>query len=142
MQPVLLTCWVCCALSGVEGTHGKDCQAIYQPAAAAEARLTARLQQQKQQLPVVAAAAVTAQQAPEPVGGTSSSSSSSRLASSSGDSRQQADNQREQQQQQLTAAEQLAQVPDAAKDLVRDIMQQDNRQRTKQLVDDAWQTLE
>lgn len=129
-------------LLGVEGTHGKDCQAIYQPAAAAEARFATRLQQQQQPAATpVAAAADTTQQTPEPAGG---GSSSRPVSSSSGDSRQQPEQQgaQQQQQQQLSAAEQLAQVPAAAKDLVRDIMQQDNRQRTKQLVDDAWQTLE
>lgn len=44
--------------------------------------------------------------------------------------------------QAASIAEQMQQVPHAAKDLARDIMREDNRVRLKQLVDDAWQSLE
>jgi hypothetical protein len=116
---------------------------MYQPAYAAEQRFAAHLKQQQeekrlstaQQLEAAVAAAI--QQAPQPASSSSSSGSSSPKqqlpdASESG----------EQSQPQLTAAEQMQQVPDAAKDMVREIMHEDNKQRTKQLVDDAWQTLE
>ncbi|KAF6260377.1 hypothetical protein COO60DRAFT_1637641 [Scenedesmus sp. NREL 46B-D3] len=47
------------------------------------------------------------------------------------------------QQQGVSTSQRLHEaVPDAAKELVRGILREDNRARTKQLVDDAWQTLE
>lgn len=40
------------------------------------------------------------------------------------------------------ASEQLHKLPAASKDLIRHILQADTRQRTKELVDAAWQSLE
>lgn len=122
--------------SGVQGTHGKDCQAIYQPAAAAEERFAALLKQQQQLVAqhqnstVDRAAEGTATSNNTSTGGNTSTSDQGPTATGM------------QSQKQLTAADQMHAVPPAAKDLVRDILQEDNRQRTKQLVDDAWQTLE
>lgn len=120
---------------GVQGTHGKDCQAIYQPAAAAEQRLAALLKQQQivaqhQDSTADRAAERTAASTSSSTGGSTSTSDQGPPATGMPS------------QQQLTAADQLHAVSPAAKDLVRDILQEDNRQRTKQLVDDAWQTLE
>lgn len=137
---------VFCLVTGVAGLHGKDCQAMYQPAAAAEERFAARLRQQlvaSQPEDTSLPDNTTNTAASAGVGPSSSLSSAaaSPSSSSSGPSRQQ-DAQLPEPQQQLTAAEHMQQVPDAAKELVRDILHEDNRQRTKQLVDDAWQTLE
>jgi hypothetical protein len=130
-----------CSCAGVAGMHGKDCQAMYQPAAAAEERFAARLRQQLVASQPQDNTSITAPGAgPGPSSSPSSSAPSPSSSSSSGPSRQQDEQLPE--PQQLTAAEHMEQVPDAAKDLVRDILHEDNRQRTKQLVDDAWQTLE
>lgn len=123
---------------------------MYQPAYAAEQRLAARLKQQQEETQLStpqkleAAVATAIQQAPEPASSSSSSSSDTASSSDSSEKQQLHDAwvSGQQSQPQLTAAEQMQQVPDAAKDLVRDIMHEDNKQRTKQLVDDAWQTLE
>jgi hypothetical protein len=117
---------------------------MYQPAAAAEERLAARLRQQlvasqpqdtslpDQETSAAGSAGVGPSSSP-------SSAAASTSSSSSGPAIQPDTHLRE---LQLTAAEHMQQVPDAAKELVRDILHEDNRQRTKQLVDDAWQTLE
>lgn len=128
-----------CIRTGIQGAHGRDCQAIYQPAAAAEERFTARLRQGQQQ--VTDSGTQPLQTAGS--GGSSSSRNSSGAASSSSSSTSsQLPPAAPPSQQALTASEQLQRVPQAAKELVRDIMEEDNRQRTKQLVDDAWQSLE
>jgi hypothetical protein len=118
--------------AGVQGVHGSNCQAIYQPAAAAEARFAASLQGNSS-IPASSssssASAATAEQNLSP------DQLSSPTAAATADP--------EQQQQDVSLSQQLHEVvPDSAKDLVRDILREDNRARTKQLVDDAWQTLE
>jgi guanyl-specific ribonuclease Sa len=114
--------------------HGSNCQAIYQPAAAAEARFAASLQGNSS----------------SPASSTDSSASAAEAEQNSSPSRPStptaaatAGSEQQQQQQDVSLSQQLHEVvPDSAKELVRDILREDNRARTKQLVDDAWQTLE
>lgn len=162
--------------SGVQGTHGEGCQAIYQPAAAAEARFAAAQQQAlNATAPPLAAGAAAALSSSEAAGAATHDAVLASIAVSSSDShthnrtnRADADSSASNSrssinqdssksgtgqsiglegpftdfEQQGTTSEQLQQVPESVKDLVREILKADNAARTKQLVDDAWQTLE
>jgi hypothetical protein len=101
---------------------------MYQPAAAAEARFAASLRASSSSSSSSGSAAATTAQDAD-VGQPDRTTGSPSL--------------QQQQQQDVSISQQLHQVvPEAAKELARDILREDNRARTKQLVDDAWQTLE
>ena len=114
----------------MRGEVGRDCQAVYQPAAAAERRFLARLrggddsggaQQQPQQQVAAAAPA-----APSPSPATASGSGKEDETGADGKGAPP-----------LTPAQRAA-----AGDLVRSALLEDQRARTKELVDSAWQSLE
>jgi hypothetical protein len=125
----------------VQGVHGSNCQAIYQPAAAAEARFAASLRGNSGSPASSSSSssrpsATTAEQNANSHQPSSLTAAAAAAASASLE-------QQQQQRQDVSLSQQLHEVmPGAAKDLVRDILREDNRARTKQLVDDAWQTLE
>mmetsp|Transcript_31246 Transcript_31246/g.79674 ORF Transcript_31246/g.79674 Transcript_31246/m.79674 type:complete len:167 (-) Transcript_31246:105-605(-) len=107
--------------TGVKGTPGKDCQEVYQPAAAAEARFKERMQGELPRAPSViapqqpdaqAASTDTSQpaQAPEPVS-----------------------------EEGVRGAEVLS---SEAKAWLRDELTAELRARNKELTDAAWQSLE
>eukprot|EP00195_Chlamydomonas_chlamydogama_P012250 CAMPEP_0202902004 /NCGR_PEP_ID=MMETSP1392-20130828/15852_1 /ASSEMBLY_ACC=CAM_ASM_000868 /TAXON_ID=225041 /ORGANISM="Chlamydomonas chlamydogama, Strain SAG 11-48b" /LENGTH=112 /DNA_ID=CAMNT_0049588679 /DNA_START=275 /DNA_END=613 /DNA_ORIENTATION=- len=96
--------------TGTEGTPGKDCQMMYQPAAGAEKRFAEMLQGNAH-----------AQAVPQP----STPSTPSRLdpGESSGSAAQEG-------------------LSSEAQGFLRDELAAELSQRNKQLVDDAWQSLE
>jgi hypothetical protein len=110
-RPSPLPCRLC--IPGVRGTAGRDCQEVYQPAAAAEQRALARLRGAAAPPAGAAAPPPAAPAAAEPTAG-----------GGGGDD---------------------APTPsqkEAAGDLVRSILLEEQRARTKEIVDSAWQSLE
>jgi len=115
-----------------------DCVQLYQPAAAAEARFRVG-----QGAPAVQQPLQPQQQAAQPSAGArpvkaaDAASSSQAAAAAAGAGGAGAGDGRSDQPPATTAH-----MSAAAKDLIRGIIQQEQRERTQELVDAAWQSLE
>eukprot|EP00775_Hariotina_reticulata_P003755 gene3755-biopygen5436 len=117
--------------TGIQGTSGKECQAMYQPAAAAEARFAATLR--------TTGSSSSSNQSDPDRADMGEGAGSSSMSSAEGGAPEAATSPAT---GSTGTSERLQEVPAASKALVREILQADNRQRTKELVDSAWQSLE
>jgi hypothetical protein len=112
---------------------------MYQPAAAAEARFAASLRTGSSASSSSSSSSSSSESAADAVVTQEPSTPSQQLSPTEAPDVAALDPQ----QRDVSISEQLHKVvPDVAKDLARDILREDNRARTKQLVDDAWQSLE